>query len=468
MNLDHFFNPKAVAIFGLSDKPGNLGRNIIVNCRRWGYRGRIFGVNPKRSNCLGVEIFPSLAELPVVPDLAMVLTRADLLPKILLECARAGVRRVAVTSAGFEEIEGQQGRALTEQILGILRQHKIRLLGPNGIACADAHSGLCLPFMPVPVPRPGNIAVLAQSGGVGTTLLETMVNDSIPVSKFVSLGNKTDLDEADFLEYLAGDEQTEIICFYLEGFKRGREFLAQAGRMTKPILLFMGNLTPFSRQAAISHTAALAGDSRMLAGALRQAGVIQVPELYQMPALAKAFNLPAMKGPNLLIMSPSGGNSVVIADLAYRYGFQMPPLPPDLVKKYSGERRTGLIEFRNPLDFGDLYDAKVQLAFLREALARPEYDGLIAAYPYRDEQMHKDFDTLGNLRRDLIAQFGETVELTGKPAAFITMIPNEIKTQEFARGRAPVFDRLEDAVGCLAALREHDRKVERLRKNQKP
>ena len=466
MNLDKFFNPQAVAIFGLSDKPGNLGRNIIINCRRWGYRGRLFGINPLRSSCLGVEIFPSLAELPVVPDLAMVLTRADLLPQILLECARSGIRQVAVSSAGFEEVEGTQGRALTEQILGIIKQHGLRLLGPNGIACADAHSGLCLPFMPVPVPRPGNIAVLAQSGGVGTTLLEKMVNDSIPLSKFVSLGNKTDLDEVDFIEYLAGDDQTDIICFYLEGFKRGREFIAAAARIAKPILLYLGNLTPFSRQAATSHTAALASYGRLLEGALQQAGIIRVPVLYQMPSLAQAFNLPAMRGPNLLIMSPSGGNSVVIADQAFQHGFQMPALPLDLAEKYSSRRRTGLIEFRNPLDFGDLYDAQVQVDFLREALSRPEFHGLIAAYPFRDEQMHRDFDTLRNLRRDLIAQFGETIEKTGKPAAFITMIPHQIKQQEFARSRAPVFDSIEEAVWCLACLRDHYRKVERL--NQAP
>ncbi len=271
----------------------------------------------------------------------------------------------------------------------------------------------------------------------------------------MSLGNKTVLDEVDFLEYLAEDPDTSVICVYLEDLRRGREFLEAAKRAKKPVIVFKANISPYGEAAANSHTSALRNDELVMDGAFQQAGVIRVKSLAEMMNLARAFSLPAMKGNRLLIISPSGGYSVMLADLAWKHGFELPPIPADLVEKYSRKRRAGIIEFRNPLDFGDLYSAETQRTFLRELLIREEYDGLAMAYIYRDPEVLKLYPTLNQLQRDLVSEFNETVDLANKPVGFAFAMPYHSKEQVMAGSKYPFFDSAEDAVFVLAKMRDY-------------
>jgi acetyltransferase len=454
--LDGFFNARSVVIFGLSPNPGNLGRNIVANSRRWKYSGNIYGISPTPGENDGVKIYKSLDELPEKPELALIFTKAALVPDIVLDCARQGLKTIAVSSAGFEETGRPEGIELAKKLKDICREKKVLLVGPNGIATANTQNGLCLSFMPLDFPPAGKIAFITQSGGVGTSMCEKMATEAFPLGKFVSLGNKTVLDEVDFLEYFAQDPETEVICIYLEDMRRGREFCEVARRTRKPLIVYKANITPYGQAAASSHTAALKNDEAVMDGAFRQAGIIRARSLAELMTLARAFLMPALKGNRLLVISPSGGLSVILADLAYKHGFQLPPIPRELIEKYSAQRRAGVIDFKNPLDFGDIYSAEIQKNFLRDLLRREEFDGLATAYLYRDpEVLKKYYHTLGQLQRDLVAEFCETIEITGKPVGFVLIVPFRVKEQIMARTKYPIYDMPEDAVNALARMRDY-------------
>jgi len=459
--LDNFFQAGTVVIFGLSPNPQNLGRNILMNCKRWGYSGKIFGISPQAGESEGVKIYKALADLPEKPELAVIFTRAALVPDILLDCANHGISQVAVSSAGFEETGRPEGIELSRKVKAICKQKGIDMVGPNGIATANTQTGMGLAFVPLAKPPTGKIALLSQSGGVGTVTIAQMEIDAVPLGKFVSLGNKTVLDEVDFLDYLAQDPETEVICCFLEDLRRGREFLESAKRCRKPVIVFKAGVTPYGEAAASSHTAALKNDEEVMDCAFRQAGVIRAKSLAEMMTLAKAFSLPPMKGNRLLVLSPSGGLGVVMSDLAWKYGFELPPIPKELAEKYSERRRAGVIEFQNPLDFGDLYSAEMQKNFLRELLARDEFDAAVMAYIYRDPETLKFYMSLNQLQRDLVAEFIETVETIKKPVGLILAMPYRLRESAQACSQYPVFDNPETALACLAAMRDYYQRVKR-------
>ena len=460
--FDRFFHARSVVIIGLSPSAQNLGRNIVANLKRWRYAGKIYGISPTAGENDGVPIFTSLDQLPEKPELALIFTKAAIVPEILLDCARHGISQVAVSSAGFEETGKPEGIELAARVKTICKEKGIDLVGPNGIATSWTQNGLCLSFMPLDFPPPGKIAFVTQSGGVGTSMCEKMATEAFPLGKLVSLGNKTVLDEVDFLEYFAQDPETDVICIYLEDMRRGREFWEAAKKTTKPVIVYKANISPYGESAASSHTAALKNDVAVMDGAFRQAGVMRAQSLAEMLNLARAFSMPALKGNRMLVVSPSGGLSVILADLAWKHGFQLPPIPQDLLEKYSSQRRAGVIEFKNPLDFGDLYSAELQRNFVREVLAREEFDCLAMAYLYRDpEVLEKYYKTLAQLQRDLIAEFNQTVDMTQKPVGFVLTVPFRIKEQILARSKYPIYDAPEDAVGVLARMRDFYRRLDK-------
>jgi len=452
--FDRFFNARVVAIFGLSPNPGNLARNIVMNCKRWKYTGKIFGISLTAGENEGVQIFKSLAELPQTPELALIFTKAAIVPEIIRDCARHGIKHIAVSSAGFEETGKPEGIELAQKLKAICKEKDILLVGPNGIATAWTRSGLSLSFMPLDNPPPGKIAFVTQSGGVGTSMCEKMATEAFPLGKFVSLGNKTVLDEVDFLEYLAQDPDTDVICLYLEDLRRGRQFLEAARNCSKPVIVFKANISPYGESAASSHTAALKNDEAVMDGAFCQAGIIRAHSLAEMLDLARAFAMPPVKGNRLLVLSPSGGLSVIMADLAWKHRFELPPIPQDLAEKYSGQRRAGVIDFQNPLDLGDIYSAEIQRNFLRELMLREDFDCLAMAYLYRDPEVLKFYQTLNQLQRDLVEEFNQTVDMVKKPVGFVLIVPFRAKEQILARSKYPIYDTPEVALKVLARLRD--------------
>jgi acetate---CoA ligase (ADP-forming) len=462
--FDKFFNARVVAMIGFSPSPGNLGRSIVINCKRWGYAGKIYGVSPQQGEFEGAKIVNSLKEIPEPVDLALIITKAAIAPQVLLDCAKHGIKNVAITSAGFEEVKTAEGFELAGKVREICLKYDISMVGPNGIATSSTNTGLCLSFMPLSKPPVGKIAFLTQSGGVGTTMLEHLKNDAVPLGKFVSLGNKTMLDEVDFLDYLAEDPETGVICIYLEDLRRGREFLESAKKCQKPVIVYKANISPYGQNAAGTHTAAMANNEQVMDCAFRQAGVIRAKSLIEMFHLAKAFSMPAMKGNRLLVISPSGGLAVILGDLAWKHGFELPPIPREIYDKYMGQRRAGVIDFKNPLDFGDIYSAEIQRNFLRDLLRHDSFDGLCMAYLFRDPAMLKMYMNLNQLQRDIVAEFIETVDTIKKPVGCTLTIPYHLKEEIQARSPYPIFDGVEESVACMATLRDFYRRAEKKKK----
>jgi acetate---CoA ligase (ADP-forming) len=242
--MEKIFYPESIAIIGLSSKPTNIPRLTLENLLRWGYRGRIFGVNERSDDVHvdGIRMYKNIEDLPEAPDLAYCLLPAQLVPDMMERCGKLGIRRMAIPSGGFSEYS-DEGKALADRLLATARKYGIRFVGPNSVTVANTDNGLCLPFVALHKAPKGEMSIISQSGGVALTMLNYLYDEKIGLAKFASIGNKLDLDEVDFLEYYGKDPQTKVICLYLEGIARGRKFIETARKIDKPIIVYKANTT---------------------------------------------------------------------------------------------------------------------------------------------------------------------------------------------------------------------------------
>lgn len=383
--FDLLLAPSSVVVVGVSTSPSNLGKEIIRNCLRFGYKGDLFAVGREEGEVFGIKIYRTLSDLPAVPQFAAILVPAPQVPALVEECGRLGIRAVLISSGGFSEY-GSEREKLEASLLAAARRYGVRLIGPNCIGVVNMEIGLCTPFAPLGSLKPlkGHVSVISQSGGVGILCMELLSEEYIGFSKMVSVGNKLDLDETDFVEILLADQDTRVICAYLEGITRGRRFFEALARSDKPVVVMKANRSPVSGRIARSHTAALASDDRVIEAALKQAGAIRVGDLREFVPCAKVFELPALRGNHLVVLSMSGGMSVIGADACAELGFELPDLPADLTRALEERGRGGVIRLGNPLDFGDIYDPSVFVFALEEILKLPYIDGAVLSLPRLD------------------------------------------------------------------------------------
>jgi acyl-CoA synthetase (NDP forming) len=378
--MQKFYYPQKVAVVGVSENPSNLGRGIILNMREAGYTGTIYPVGPRGGTVYGLPIYTHLKELPEAVDLAAVLTPARFVPQVVADCGEAGITRVVVESGGFSEL-GEQGRALEEEILRLIERYNIRLIGPNGLGLINMEIGLSLPFSQiVPVPRRGNISIISQSGGVGMHLTAWMTKEGLGLNKFLSLGNKLNVKENEALAYFLEDPGTEIIYLYLEGLEDGRGLLEVAKHATKPIFLQMPNVVSETTAIAMSHTASLATDEKVVDAACRQGNMFRVLRQSDFLNAAKMVGQPPVKGNRLVILSRSGGEAVVGAYACKRYGFQLPPLNESLADFILESSRSQIIKPGNPIDLGDIFDFEVYSKVMDHLCQDPEVDAVLLNY----------------------------------------------------------------------------------------
>lgn len=454
--MEQIFNARSVAIVGVSERPGNLGRNILQNLIDWKYQGRIFCVNPKGGEALGHKLYPSVSDLPQAVDLAVIIIPAPAVPGVVEECGRKGIRRLAVPSGGFEEFGGD-GARIRDRLVEAARRYGIRFVGPNCLTVINAHTGLCLPFVPIPPDLPrGGVSIVAQSGGIGLDFLTRLHDSNTGFAKFVSVGNKTDLDEVDFLEYLARDPDTRVICMYLEDVARGREFLRAASETDKPVLVYKANVEPLTRRSARSHTAALANDDAVLEGAFRQAGIIRVHRLAEMAGYAKVFSLPPLRGRRIALVSPTGGVLVLASDQCARRGFEFPPLPASLVEEIRDRLRAGVIDISNPVDLGDVHDADARLYIIGRLLEQDFIDGIILILIARmSTQGEVTTGGIHGLQKNILPDLGELMRRHRKPIIFSLLATTEVRYGARRMVDYPIFADAEEAVDAAAVLRDH-------------
>jgi len=456
--MEKLFYPESIVIFGLSSKPNNIPRITLENMLRWGYSGRIFGVNPKSEDphVDGIKMYRSLDELPEVPDLAYCLIPARFVPEVVDQCGRFGIRRMAISSGGFSEF-GEEGRKLSDRTLAAARSHGIRFVGPNGVTVANTANGLCLPFVPLHKAPLGGMSVVSQSGGVALMLFNFLVDENIGMAKFASIGNKLDLDEVDFLEYFIDDPDTTIVCLYLESINRGRRFMEIASRSTKPIVVLKSNTTSAGKKAAMSHTAALSNDDAIIDTAFERSGVIRIGNYHDFLAVVKAFKLPPMKGKRVMVMSPAGGFSVITADLCEKEGFTFADPGQDFYEGLQEFSNAGVIHFSNPLDMGDIYDPKLSAHVITSVMHSKEVDGVL--YVGQRPQMPSGENVFYRMfLTDMSKEAWGTILSSGKPLGVCLFGPSRMILQTKRTVNFPVFNSAEEMVRAMAAqMRFHER-----------
>src|SRR5918911_767000 len=313
--LDAIFRPEAVAVIGATERVGSVGRTLMRNLISSPFGGTVFPVNPKRSNVLGIKAYPSIAEVPVRVDLAVVVTPAPDVPDVIAECAEAGVGGAIIISAGFKEI-GEEGRKLEEKVLEEARRGRMRVMGPNSLGVMNPNTGLNATFAG-DMARPGSVGFLSQSGALCTAILDQSFKENIGFSAFVSVGSMLDVGWGDLISYLGDDRRTKSIIIYMESIGDARSFLSAAREvaLTKPIIVINAGRTEAAGKAAVSHTGSLTGSDEVLNAAFRRSGVVRVDRISDLFYMAEALSKqPRPKGPRLAIVTNAGGPGVLATD----------------------------------------------------------------------------------------------------------------------------------------------------------
>lgn len=373
--LSPLFRPSRIAVIGASSNPDKMGFQIFRNIKEAGFAGEIVPVNPKGEVILGVPSIKTAGELPEGTDLAVVIIPAKLVPGTMRELGGRKVKSAIVITGGFAE-SGDAGAALQEEMAKAAEAAGIRVVGPNCQGVNYPYHGVCASW-PL-ITRRGEIAIVSQSGTVGAALIDWASEERLGFSAFVSMGNRSDVDEADLIGFFAGDPHTKVIALYIEGVKDAAKFLSAVRACPKPVVIFKAGRTERGRQAAESHTRSLAGRDEIYDAVFRQNGVHRAATLEELYDFAKALAyVPPPDGPRMLIVTSSGGSAIIATDVAEEEGLRVTPLPPALGGKLREILPPHCI-VGNPLDLTGDTDA-VRYRKVLEA-ADGEYDVVMAIF----------------------------------------------------------------------------------------
>ncbi|OPX95952.1 MAG: succinyl-CoA synthetase subunit alpha [Syntrophorhabdus sp. PtaU1.Bin002] len=451
--MEKFFYPQSIAIFGISDSPGNLALYVLENLDRFGFTGRIYAIGRTEKEINGRRVYTRLEDVPEVPDLAVLVIPAPAMPDVLESCGRKGMRHAVIEAAGFSELADER-KALEHEIMRITRDAGITCLGPNCVGVINKENGLCTPFIPFTHDemREGGNSFITQSGGLLHDIIHRCAADNLGLDKLVSIGNKLMIDENDVLEYLIHDRGTHAIAVYLEDISNGRRLMELASRTTKPIMMLKGNASPASREIASFHTAALAGDAAVAAAAFKQAGIHHVENIQDAVDCFKIFDLPLLKGPNLAIIGRSGGQGVLLADQAHHLGFALPKLPSSFFDEIGKHTKAGVIRSTNPVDLGDVWDDLFYVEAVEMALKVKEIDGVVFYFEY-------------GINHDVTFEILKGVEKAccscQKPVAFC-IVPDRSVWFSLRYSRPfPFFTESDRAFSALRRSLDHFRRTER-------
>ncbi|MFW9808063.1 MAG: acetate--CoA ligase family protein [Candidatus Thorarchaeota archaeon] len=382
-SIDLFFDAKSVAIYGASTSQNSVGQAIVQNFIKPQYTGKVYGVNPKYDQVLGIPCYPTLQDIDGPVDLVVVAVPARITPRVFEDIAAKGSKAVIVISGGFSET-GPKGAEIEDEIVEIAKKHNIRIIGPNCVGVVDTNSHIDTFFLPeyrCGRPKPSNVAnisLVSQSGAFAAAISDWTAELGLGISKLISLGNKSDVDDDDLLCYLGEDSTTQVICYYTEGYdgSKGRTFFDTARTVTpnKPVLVVKSGRGQRARAASMSHTGSLAGSDNIVNAAYRQAGIIRPDNFEQMFDMAKALAMqPPAKGDRVLMITNGGGLGVMTTDALEALGLNIPCPSPELEQRFN-EILPAYCAVGNPIDVvGDAGSSRYDVV-LEEAIVSGEYD----------------------------------------------------------------------------------------------
>lgn len=380
--LNIFFNPKGVAIIGVSQDPTKLGYGLANNLRTSGYRGEIHFVNHKGGTLLGETLYRGIRDVPDPVDTAVVLIPAPYVPDLMDEIGQRGIHSVVIGSGGFREI-GEAGEVLEKQTLEAAEKWGIRIIGPNCVGIIDTHNPINATFLPPPGPDAGDVAFLSQSGAICAAAIDWSRGHGYGISRLVSLGNQVDISETDLLVPTASDEHTRVIALYLEGIKAGRTFISEARKVIEetPLIALKVGKFESGQKAAASHTGALAGRDSAYQAAFRRAGVLRARTTEEMFDQARALAwCPLPSGNQVAILTNAGGPGVTAADALEERGLGLTPLLP-ATKEKLGEILPSASSLQNPVDLLASSTPEQFAGCLEILLEDPGVDSVMVIYP---------------------------------------------------------------------------------------
>ena len=374
--LDRLLRPQSIAVVGASNKPGKIGHTIVKNLIESDYEGQIFPINPNADEVLGLKAYPSVLDVPGRVDVADIVVPAKCVPQVTEECGKKGVKGLVIIASGFSEVGRED---LEHQAVETAHRYGMRILGPNIVGIlsnSDKCNDSFAPFLPLQ----GQAALVSQSGALLIAMDASTYTRRVGFDKLVSIGNMSDINFGDLVEWLDRDRNTACISLYIEGLKNGRHFMEACRVARKPVIALKSGVSAHGAAAAASHTGSLAGAGKVYEAAFQQAGVVSASDLDNLFDRTLAFSLqPPMPGDNLLIITNGGGVGVLATDAAERYGIPLRFAPEEV----QAELKKHMPEFgsaKNPVDLTGMAGMEWYSDSVKYGFAHDWVDGLVVLY----------------------------------------------------------------------------------------
>ncbi len=476
--LVKLMNPRSIAFYGASNSILKMGTHQFLNVVKGGYQGKIYPIHRTEKEVLGLPAYPTILDVPETPDLVQLVIPTEAVPEALEQCGQKGVKRAIVVTAGFAEM-GPEGRTWQDRVDDVAAACGLRYLGPNCIGIINSGLGLNTTWFALKYP-PGGVGIASQSGTFVTQTLHYFEKLGLGLSQAISVGNQANIDLTEALEYLGRDEGTRAIAVYLEGVKDGRRLFDAARKITphKPIVAFYVGGTAAGGRASTSHTAALAGSDALHDGMFHQAGIIRAANFAELFDFALALaNQPLPAGPNMGLMTNSGGPGVAMAHECDRVGLDLPVFD----EKFQAELRAMTVptaQTVNPVDITVDNDLRAFFTKIpRAILDRPEVNGLlfwgiIGPIHFRDKMALADglltmpVDSMVQWLEKTVADFVSIPGELNKPILAGCFAGREDEAVRLIQdGGVPVYPTPERAVRAMAAMVEYGRIKRRLAKS---
>ena len=446
--LNKMLRPKSVAVIGASATPGKIGYTVIKNLLDGGYEGKIYPINNNTPEILGLKAFPNVTDVPGEVDSAIVTVPAKYMNEVAEECGKKGVKGMIVITSGFSEVGRKD---LDDQMMEIATRYKMRVLGPNIVGTlsnSDKFNGSFAPCLPFP----GKASLVTQSGALLIAIAMATYTKRIGFDKLISIGNMSDIDFADLIEWFEDDKDTTCITLYIEGMKNGRKFIDAARKSSKPIVALKSGVSAHGSAAAASHTGSLAGAAKVYNSAFKQAGVIQAMDLNDLFNRTLALSQqPPMKGENLLILTNGGGVGVLATDAAEKYGVPLKFAPADVqeeLKKHMPDFGSA----KNPVDMTGMAGNDWYYQTTKFSYAHKWTDGLVVLYC---ETAMTNPQQIAESIKKAIDESG----IKGKPitVSFVGGEKSDKAMGWLVENGIPAFGAPDIAVNAMASLREYAR-----------
>jgi acetyltransferase len=450
LDLEAIFRPSSVAVVGASRTPGKVGYILTRNMMDSGFSGKIYPINPGADGILGLKCYKSVLDVPDVIDLAVITIPSASVLQVADECGRKSVKALVVISAGFKET-GHDGAVLEQQLLEIGKKYNMRIQGPNCLGLINTETPINLSFA-AGMPRKGRIGFISQSGALGTAVLDWIIKENIGFHSFISLGNKADLDEVDFIEAMAEDDDVGVILLYLESIEKGRKFIDTSMRVVKkkPVIVLKGGTSSAGARAAGSHTGAFVGSFLAYQTAFNKAGVILAKGVEELFDYGVAFTeQPLPRDEGIAIITNAGGPGILATDLAERLGVKLASLSSDLQNRLR-QNLPPASATGNPVDvLGDARADRYRFA-LNEVLADDQVNAVIVLLT--PQAMTESLETAKSIVET-------KTEVGSKPilAVFMGGRAVEEASKFLVENGVPCFDFPEKAIQTISAMYTYKR-----------